>query len=163
MKTFHDESVAARDDAALDDLAQLAIETGSRLLRVIKRAIRSSPPSAISLNGLRTMGYLLDSPGACLSDVAEHLMVGVPTASKLVDDLAERGFLSRAAASTDRRKLTLSLTGEGERFVRTAARPAQDRLAEMLVRLPAGDRERVRAGLALLRDLLEPVDRGECE
>lgn len=157
MKTFRDESVAG---AGLEDLAQLAIETGSRLLRVVKRAIRSSPPATTSLSGLRTLGYLLDSPGACLSEVADHLMVGVPTASKLVDDLAERGYLTRGADSTDRRKLTLALTPAGAEFVATAARPAQERLVELLARLPENERARVREGLSLLRDILVPVDRG---
>ena len=86
----------------------------------------------------------------------------MPTASKLVDDLAERGYLTRGADSGDRRKLTLTLTPEGELFVATAARPAQQRIAELLARLPEGDRMRVREGLRLLRDMLEPVDRGGC-
>src|SRR4051812_23753558 len=162
MKTFHDESVA-RGPGPPDDTAQLAIEPGARLMRVVRRAIRSSPPATTSLNGLRTLGYLLDTPGACLSEVADHLLVGVPTASKLVDDLAERGYLTRGSDSTDRRRLTLTLTKEGERFVSTAARPAQERLAELLSRLPADDHTRVRQGLNLLRDVLEPADRGGCE
>ena len=162
MKTFHDESVTG-GTGALDDTAQLAIETGARLMRVVRRAIRSTPPATISLNGLRTLGYLLDTPGACLSEVAEHLLVGVPTASKLVDDLAGRGYLTRGAHVTDRRRITLTLTAEGEHFVSTAARPAQEKLAELLARLPANDHTRVREGLALLRDMLAPADRGGCE
>ena len=157
MKLCHDERVAG-SPPSLDDTAQLAIETGSRLMRVVRRAVRASSPTTISISGLKTLGFLLDSPGACLSDVADHLFVGVPTASKLVDDLAERGYLARAADSNDRRKLTLTLTADGKEFITTAARPAQERIAEMLARLPEKDRARVREGLVVLRAMLESAD-----
>lgn len=161
MKIFHDASVGG-PGSPLEETAQLAIETGSRLMRVVRRAVRTSPPSSTSLSGLKTLAYLGDTPGACLSDVADHLLVGVPTASKLVDDLAERGYLARGADSSDRRKLTLTLTPEGERFVATAARPAQEEIAALLAKLTESDRRRVRDGLRVLRDMLGPADRGGC-
>lgn len=159
MKLFHAESEPVSSGRDLDATAQLAIETGARLVRLVRRALRSDPPASISLSGLRTLAYLADSPGVCLSDVAEHLFVGNPTASKLVDDLVERGLLARAADTSDRRRLALTVTTEGRRVVATAARPAQEQIAELLTRLSAPDRKRVYAGLALLRDLLEPVER----
>ena len=155
MKLFHVESDPA---GGVDATARLAIETGARLMRVVKRAVRSSAPTTLSLSGLRTLAYLADAPGGCLGDVAEHLLVGNPTASKLVDDLVERGLLERAADTSDRRRLALTVTTEGRRLVTTAARPAQDQIAERLARLKVPERRRIHAALEQLHDLLESVE-----
>ena len=161
MKLFHDERDGRplADPAEADAIARLAIETGVRLIRIVKRAVRTSPTTAtVSLSGLRTLAYLADSPGGCLSDVAEHLLVGNPTASKVVDDLVERGLLERVADSSDRRKLALTATKAGKHLVTTAAQPAQEQIAERLSRLTPGERESVRAGLQLLHEQLEGAD-----
>jgi len=162
MKLFHDERDAPRagaDPVEADAIAQLAIETGVRLIRIVKRAVgTSSTSAALSLSGLRTLAYLADSPGGCLSDVAEHLLVGNPTASKLVDDLVERGLLERVADTSDRRKLALTVTREGKRLVTTAKRPAQELVAERLSRLTPEQRRSVRAGLELLHAQLEGAE-----
>lgn len=155
MQSFHDESTLDEDDPNLIEAAQLAIETGVRLTRFVRRTIRSSPSSDLSLARLRALAFLLDNPAVCLSDLADHLIVGVPTASKLVDDLVERGLLSRSSDESDRRRLALSLTNEGERVLKRAARPAQEGVAGLLERLSPEDRARVIQGLSLLRPLLD--------
>jgi len=121
-----------------------------RIVRLIRRAIREAPPSTLTLPGLRALAFLDENPEACLSDLAEHLIVGPPTASKLVDDLVGRGLLKRSPRPSDRRRLALAITAAGRRMLKTAARPARDRMSRLLARLPARDLARVRAGLETL-------------
>lgn len=147
-----------RKGAEVEVTAQLALETGVRLMRLVRRVVRGTQPTAVSFEGLRTLAFVADNPGICLSDLAEHLWVGMPTASKKVDDLVERGLLQRGADASDRRRLTLSLTRDGERLIATAKRPAHAQVAALLGRLSPAERARVREGLTLLRGLLEPAE-----
>lgn len=130
--------------------AQLCVESGIRIMRLIRRAIREAPPTTLTLPGLRALAFLDENPEACLSDLADHLIVGPPTASKLVDDLVERALLKRSARLSDRRRLALAITPAGRRMLKTAARPARDRMGRLLARLPARDLARVRKGLEAL-------------
>jgi DNA-binding MarR family transcriptional regulator len=153
MKTFGDEMDRDDSDPATG-AARVCVETGVRLARLIRRAVREAPGSALSPSRLRALAFLDDNPHACLTDLAEHLIVGAPTASKLVDDLVARRFLSRASDVRDRRRLAMRMTAAGRRALRTAARPAQDRLAELLGKLPKREIARVRAGMEALLPLL---------
>lgn len=152
MKLFTDEMNSAGADP--DRTALLCVETGIRLVRLARRAVREAPDATLSPSRLRALGFLDDNPAACLADLAEHLIVGSPTASKLVDDLVERGLLRRSADASDRRRLELRVTRAGRRAMGTAARPAQDRLRSLLERLSGEDLVKVHEGLLTLLPLL---------
>ena len=158
MKSFP----SANDTPATSEVevtAELALETGVRLVRLLRRVVRDTSTTDVSFEGLRTLAFLADNPGVCLSDLAEYLWVGMPTASKKVDDLVERGVLTRASDASDRRRLALTVTPKGEHLIATAKRPAQEEVVTLLSRLEPADRERVRAGLELLRGVLVPAER----
>jgi DNA-binding MarR family transcriptional regulator len=123
--------------------------------------VRQNPNFPVSYEALRAIGFLADNPGICLSDLAEYLWIGVPTASKQVDDLVARGFLTRTADAKDRRRVALSVTPEGAHLCANTKRPVQERMATLLARLDSAELERVRAGLDLLRAVLEPTDHEE--
>ena len=130
-----------------------------RLVRLLRRIVRETSTGDVSFEGLRALAFLADNPGICLSELADFLWVGVPTASKKVDDLVERGVLTRTADTTDRRRLALNVTPEGAHLIATAKRPAQDEVVSLLSRLDPDERARVRDGLQLLRALLVPAER----
>ena len=46
-------------------------------------------------------------------ELAELAGISAPTATRIVDGLLERGWVSRVADPTDRRAVVISLTGEG--------------------------------------------------
>ena len=48
-----------------------------------------------------------------LSELNRHVLLSQPALSRMVDRLAERGLVSRAADPSDRRGVRLALTGEG--------------------------------------------------
>lgn len=149
MKLFDQETAGPVDEAA-----QLWAETGIRTFRLLRRTIREDARTTLAPSQLRALAYLDENPGGCLSDLAEFLLVGPPTASKVVDELVGRRLVSRTVDAGDRRKVTLRLTARGGRALRTAARPGQERLAALLAGLPADELERVRSGLEALLPLL---------
>ena len=53
-------------------------------------------------------------------DIAEHLHMTSSAVTQLVDSLVERELVKRTPSTTDRRKLFLSLTEEGEIFFQKA-------------------------------------------
>jgi DNA-binding MarR family transcriptional regulator len=75
------------------------------------------------------------NPGIRPSDVATAIGVKRANLVPLVAALEERGYLSRASASTDRRAQSLHLTEEGESRLahwRSLILPHEERLAEKL-------------------------------
>ncbi len=71
--------------------------------------------------------------------------------SKLLDRLAERGLLTRAASEVDRRQQFVALTARGRALVPLLARLADDNDREFFGHLPAAQRT---ALLHILQDLV---------
>lgn len=55
-----------------------------------------------------------------LSEVARQLAIGRPTASEAVSTLVDKGLVRKETDATDRRRVTLVLTGAGRRAARQA-------------------------------------------
>ena len=90
------------------------------------------------------------------TDLAAEFAVGVGAASKSVDRLEARGWLTRMPNPTNRRSTILTLTDEGRALLDAAGTTFQTRLAEILA--DAATPEQISASasvLALLRSALE--------
>ena len=73
------------------------------------RPLRLTAPQFWFLNAAREM------PGATLGELARRQQLDAPTASRLADSLAGRGYLRLSADRRDRRALRVSLTTAGSR------------------------------------------------
>ena len=85
-----------------------------------------------------------------LSELAAHQVVRLPTMSKSVGVLVERGWVSRTIPAENRRQTILALTAEGRRMLEKMGRHAERRVSELLSALTAAERQRIRAGLEIL-------------
>ena len=74
------------------------------------------------------MLFLLEDGGEhSVKEIATHLGLSVPAASRAVDGLVERDFVTRRESAEDRRSRLVALTGYGREVVdRLIARPAAD-------------------------------------
>jgi DNA-binding MarR family transcriptional regulator len=79
--------------------------------------------------------------------MAEHIGLSLPSMSKMVDGLVSRGLVAREPSASDRRRLSLGLTPQGQRMLERARQGTQDALALRLDQLTPQQRQ------ALLRDL----------
>jgi DNA-binding MarR family transcriptional regulator len=145
----------------MEVLAETVMEAASMVTRTIKREVRRHRPADVSMPQFRTLGVLQHHPGASLSVVAQHLGSTTASASKLIDALVRLGFVTRADAPEDRRKVVLNLTEAGERAREAAREAALGHLAELLMRLNDGDRQSVVRAMDALRAVLtEEVENG---
>lgn len=158
MQTFHRENVSGGSE--LESEAQAVVETAVLLTRFVRRAVRSNPPSDLSLSAVRALSYVVGTPDVCVSELADYLLVGVPTASKLVDELVGQGLVSRSTDESDRRRVRLRAAPDAEEVLSTVARPVREEVVLLLSELDPADRRRVLDGMAVLRGLLLP-DREE--
>jgi len=64
------------------------------------------------------MLFLLEDGGEhSVKEIARHLGLSLPAASRAVDGLIQRGYVSRRESATDRRSRLVALTGDGRAVV----------------------------------------------
>lgn len=95
--------------------------------------------------------------GQCsISDLAEHQSVRLPTISRSVSLLVERGLVERWTPAENRRQVLVRLTPEGRRALTTMKRDAERATAAVLDRLSASERRQVQEALEILTAALAP-------
>ena len=110
---------------------------------------------------LRTVRALarLDVAEPCMSDLAAALAVDASTASRLADQAAADGYLTRRPSSTDQRRTALEITDAGHDLIERANDVRRDLLAEVTADWATEDLDTLAELLGrLTRDLdgLEP-------
>lgn len=136
-----------------EELAAQTLETAPLLMRTIRALMRAGREADLSTSQFRALGYVGRHPGASLSRVAEHLGLSTPATSRLIDILVKHGLVERAAASDDRRYVTLHLTAHGEVLFEETQRRALLGLGALLEGLSSTERALVARALPILRAL----------
>lgn len=80
----------------------------------------------------RLLGALRDHDGMSVSEVAETIGVDQPRASRLVNDAAERGLVTRKADERDARRSVVRLTDAGRAMLQTVAASRRSAVSEAL-------------------------------
>ena len=101
-----------------DEQQQAVAATYRAMIRAMKGAtIVDWVELDLTLAQLKVLFVLSDDGVTTIGQVAEHLGIGQPTASHLVDKLVQVGLAARAADPTDRRRAVPRLTPRGEEMV----------------------------------------------
>jgi DNA-binding MarR family transcriptional regulator len=138
------------------DVAALRDRTGY-LIAVAHRRLRARATDRLSALGLhpRDLGVLLtvqrEQP-CSQQTVAERLGVSAPAVLAFVEDLEQRGLLTRSRNPVDRRSYNLALTRAGAAALAQAAEPAGSAQEAVVERLGARSDARLRA---LLQRIVE--------
>ena len=134
----------ATSDATARDLLKVTMllmrQLGARMRQSEKRI---EPPQ---------VGILmrLSEKPMTLTELATHQVVRLPTMSKSVGLLVERGWVSRTIPASNRRQTIVALTAEGRRVLDKMGRHAERHVAELLSSLTSTERQRVQASLEIL-------------
>jgi len=136
-----------------DKCANEVLEVVPLIMRAVVGEIRRHRGPDLSVPQLRALAFLNLHEGACLSDVAEHIGLTLPSMSKMVDGLVARSFVLRHTATTDRRRVTLALTEGGRGALQAARETTQAFLAGRLAAL----RESQLAAIAKAMGVLKPL------
>jgi DNA-binding MarR family transcriptional regulator len=86
-----------------------------------------------------------------VSELAEAGSVSLPTISRKIDLLVDKGLVSRKVDPDDRRAVILEITGEGSRTLQSLRAHANKQLSKFLASLSDDELEKIRESLQLLR------------
>ena len=149
MKLFDEETIQLTNP---EEAAGLLVEVVPLVMRTIRHEIRAHRGPELTVPQVRALAFADRSPGAPLSELAEHLGLGRPSASKIADALVERGLLARETSPSDRRCVALRLTEEGMRVLKAARAATRERLAERLKALSGEELAAITQAMAVLRE-----------
>jgi DNA-binding MarR family transcriptional regulator len=139
----------------------------------IRRHMRRHRTRGLSVPQFRALVLIDRFPEASLSAIAEHLGSTLPSASRLMTGLVDKGLVVRESATDDRRRVTLLLTPRGKSVLSAAQTVTQDAVAAKVADLTDAQRATIAEAMGLLteifanvRDLVrdeEPVDPDEAD
>jgi len=123
-----------------------AVRSIVRALRLNTRSIEGK--LGISLAQLFVLQQLVDKPAQSLNELAERTATHQSSVSVVVRRLVDRGFVTRVASTSDRRRVHIALTAAGESLLRGAPPTVQSDLIHGMSRMRPDQR-------ATLAELLE--------
>jgi DNA-binding MarR family transcriptional regulator len=106
----------------------------------------------VPVSEAHALAVLSDRGGLPQSELGRHLRLEKSTVSRLVDQLAGRGWVRRVTGDGDGRRRRVELTGEGRTAAQDIARRRAARMARLLDRIPEAERPAVLAVLETLVD-----------
>ena len=111
---------------------------------------------SIGLTDMKLLHHLAgrdDEP--TVKDLAEHMGLSLPGASRAADALLRRGWVERREDDADRRMKRLAITPDGTAVLRRIEEARLAGLEELIATLPAADLDRLSAAIAPVLDHLE--------
>ena len=127
------------------------------VMRTIRTRMRAEASVELSVVQFRALARASRSGAASVSEIAEHVGLTLPSASKLVERLVRRGYLRRSASPRDRRVTLVASTRKGHRALESARRAARRQLTALLQGLNCTQRAHVMTALAALRPIFLDV------
>lgn len=73
--------------------------------------------SELTLTQLTALQYICHTPNITLKELAEKMVIAQSSASELVDRLVKMKYVERKVSPEDRRRITLSLSNKGKKFI----------------------------------------------
>lgn len=135
-------------------------DTVARLRRAMRRAARAADPAnTLSVAQLELLSSLAEHPRSRPGELARRLHLAPNSVTTLINALAPRGLLIRQAAENDRRAVTVELTPDGERAVRTWHAMNAEILRAAVAALPAGQRRALSRAVPALDELASAIDK----
>lgn len=123
-----------------------AVRSIVRALRLNTRAIELQ--MGISLAQLFVLQQLAERPADSLNELAERTATHQSSVSVVVRRLVERGYVSRVASPTDKRRIEIDVTDAGRALLADAPTTVQQQMIAGLATMGASER-------TMLADLLE--------
>lgn len=142
-----------------DVCAQALMDTTPQIIQSIRVEMRRGRGPDLSIPQFRTLRFIQRNPDSSLSDLAEHLGLTLPSASKLVDGLVKQKLLTRKESAEDRRRLTLMLTQTGTSIVDSARASARTHLTDKLKHLSDEDLETISQAMLILHPIFANQDK----
>jgi DNA-binding MarR family transcriptional regulator len=143
-----------------------ALKVADEVLRIIPLVTRkvaadlrkSDPSMKLAHIGLLTM--VAQSPRS-LSELSDLHAASMPTMSKTITTIENLGWVARSRSNSDRRIVMIEATPAGRTALREVHELAIAPIAEALDSLTATQRQKLSAGLKILRDTIADASPGQ--
>ena len=123
------------------------------LMRLLRTKFREKRIGDLTMAQFRTLAFVDANQGPSLSDVAGQIGLSLPSMSKLVDALVSRTLITRSEHGQDRRRISLTLTGEGKRELDDAYQHTLSFFAEKFSELTDDERNQIAGAIDIMKDL----------
>ncbi len=133
--------------------AALTMDVIPSLTRLIRSKFREKRVGDLTMVEFRTMAFINANQNASHSEAAEHIGLGRPSMSKVVDALVNRKRVVRKVHGKDRRRICLTITKQGQRDLDEAYQHTQLYFADKFSSLSEKQRMQVVESLSLLKEL----------
>jgi DNA-binding MarR family transcriptional regulator len=137
------------------DIVAVANRLRPALLRLARELRREVHSLGVTGGQVSLLAQISMSPDITASELAERERISAPGMSGHLGRLEAANLIDRARAS-DRRRIGLRITDEGERVLRSVRKRRTAWLVEHLNGLSDEDRDRIEAAIEPLERLLEP-------
>jgi DNA-binding MarR family transcriptional regulator len=104
---------------------------------------------------LKALSAIESSPGSGVVELAAILQVDKAAASRVVTTLRQRELVAGSKVTRDRRRFELALTSHGRAELQATRRASRRIVDDLVGSVPTRERERVRAGFAVLAKALQ--------
>lgn len=138
------------------DIAREILDVAPIITRMIRSEMRGQRSTDLTIPQFRSLLFINRNPHTSLKNLAHHLGLTSPTVSKMVDGLVFDKLVRREISPLDRRKITLTLTVQGQDILEIARNGTQTRLAEVLSDLTPEEGQIVYTAMRLLHPLFLP-------
>lgn len=137
------------------EAAEELFEVAPLVTRWIRGEMRRASAGSLTVPQLRALLHVRRNPGTHLSGLADHLGVGVTTASGLVDRLVRQQLLTRTQDPAERRRMRLELTPEGDARLQRSRGETRSALGATLSGLSAEQLSTIFQALGFLRSVFQ--------
>lgn len=145
----------ASNCATVADCAREVLDVVPAVMRPLRQQMRSHREAGLSVPQFRAMCFAERYDGASLSAVADHLDLSLPTVSRMVNGLVQRGYLQRKSSEDDRRHMCLSIRPRGKAIMQAARAATLEFFIEKFRSLTAGQRGALVSTMRALREVFE--------
>ncbi len=135
----------------LDELAGLVLEVAPLLMRSIRAEMRTHRGQELSVPQFRILNYVHLAVAVSLSEVAEHMGLTLPSASKAIDALVARRLVVRTQDTKDRRRVVIALTPLGQSAWESSRALTRAWIVGRLKRTTDADRAAIERAMIALR------------
>ncbi|MEI7844422.1 MAG: MarR family transcriptional regulator [Chloroflexota bacterium] len=137
----------------MDTLTRQILKVVPSMMRAIKKKWKTGQISGVTNSQFHLLIFIQNNPGTSLLDVAQYLGQTSPSTSAAVDEMVSKQLVSRQNSTEDRRKITLTLTGNGQKILNEITQHSQNDLAPHLAALSDAERLVVFQALTILEPL----------
>ncbi|MBA2895259.1 DNA-binding MarR family transcriptional regulator [Nonomuraea soli] len=136
-----------RSDAGLASALRVS------LARLTRRLRRQAAAHSLTPTQFATLAAVERHPGISPGELAELEKVQPPSMTRVIGALEERGLVARTPHPTDRRQVTVSVTGQGEALLKEERRLKEAWLTQRLKELTPEERAVLRQAAPILEKL----------